>query len=113
MNKVLSAREITSDFDAALRWTEENLEGVIVVQDGKPAAALIAFGEYEELQRLRRSEKKRKALEAIRAIRKEVQASNQDLNVEDAYRMAGFSEEVIQETLAKDYELAMQAEIGK
>jgi len=113
MNKILSAREVVGDFDAALRWAEENREGLVVEWEGKPAAALIAYGEYEELQRLRRSEKKRQALEAIRSIRKDVQVLNQDLSAEEAYRLAGFSEEVIRETIAKDYELAKQAEIDK
>lgn len=49
---------------------------------------------------------KRKFLKALNALRKKVQRRNPDLTAEEAYRLAGFSEEVIQETLRADAELA-------
>jgi len=106
MNKVLSASEVAGDFGAALRWAEENSEGLVVEYNGKPAAVLIAYDEYEEFQRLRRNANKQKALKIIREIRAEIQALGPPLSAEEAYRMAGFSEEVIQETLAADARLA-------
>lgn len=109
MNKILSDWEVVGDFDAALRWAEENREGLVVECDGRPAAVLIAYAEYEELQRLRKNANKRRALELLREIREEVQAQGPALSGEEAYRMAGFSEEVIRETLAYDAVLAGEA----
>lgn len=105
MQKTVSSSEVQNNFGAMLQWAEENEDGVIVERRGKPAGALIAYEQYQELQRLKEQERKRKALKALKALRREVQRHNPDITAEEAYRAAGFSEEVIQETLKLDKEL--------
>jgi prevent-host-death family protein len=105
MPKVVSSSEAQNNFGAMLQWAEEQGEEIVVERRGKPAAVIISHAEYEEIQRLRLAERKRLALAAIRQLREEVRAANQDLSAEEAYQMAGFSEEVVQETLAADEEL--------
>lgn len=64
------------------------------------------FDQYAELVRLRKKEAKQKLLEALEKIRSEGAERNSDLTMEEAYRLAGFSEEVIQEILEYDRKLA-------
>lgn len=106
MSKTVSASEAQNNFGAVVRWAQEQQEDVIIERRGKPAVVLIPYNEYLEIQRLRHRERKRRAVEAIRAVRARVQSYNQDLDAEEAYRAAGFSEDVIQETLKKDQEIA-------
>jgi prevent-host-death family protein len=102
MTKVVSSSEAQNNFGAMLQWAEEQGEEIVVERRGKPAAVIISYEEYAEVMRLRQAERKRQALAAIRQVREQVRAANQDLSAEDAYRLAGFSEEVIRETLAVD-----------
>jgi hypothetical protein len=60
----------------------------------------------DEAQLRRKRDQKRKVLEALDALRQEARRQNPGLSDEEAYRLAGFSEEVIQETLQADQELA-------
>ena len=106
MTRTVSVTEAQSKLSSLVEWTNQNQDSVVVERRGKPAAALISYADYEELARLRQQEKKRKALETLRAIRQQVRAANADLSASDAYRFAGFGEEVIQRILAKDEELA-------
>jgi prevent-host-death family protein len=108
MPKRVSSSEAQNNFGAMLQWAEANEDGVIVERRGKPAGVLIGYAQYQELQRLKLLERKRKAFEALEALRKQVSARNADLTPEEAYRLAGFSEEVIQETLESDRELAQR-----
>lgn len=54
----------------------------------------------------RKRELKLKALATLNALREEAQRQNPGITAEEAYRLAGFSEEIIQETLKADQELA-------
>ncbi|HXF64052.1 MAG TPA: type II toxin-antitoxin system prevent-host-death family antitoxin [Caldilineaceae bacterium] len=108
MPKTVSSSEAQNNFGAMLQWAEENQEEVVVERRGKPAGVLIGYEQYQEYQRLKAQERKRKAWEALEALRKKVAARNADLTPEEAYRLAGFSEEVIQETLESDRELAQR-----
>ncbi len=65
----------------------------------------MSFAEYEEVEKLRKREQKRKALDALDALRQEARSQNPGLSDEEAYRLAGFSREVVQETLQADEEL--------
>ena len=102
MPRTVSSSEAQNNFGAMLQWTEEQGDEIVVERRGKPAAVIISYDEYTEIVRLRQEERKRQALVAIRQVRADVRAANQDLSAEEAYRLAGFSEEVIRETLAAD-----------
>ncbi|MBI1297550.1 type II toxin-antitoxin system prevent-host-death family antitoxin [bacterium] len=105
MPRVVSSSEAQNNFGAMLQWTEEQGEEIVVERRGRPAAVIISYDEYTEVVRLRQEERKRQALTAIRQARANVRAANQDLSDEEAYRLAGFSQEVIRETLATDEQL--------
>ena len=106
MPKTVSSREAKARFGELLKWVDESNESVIVLRYGKPVAVIMSCTEYEEVEKLRKRELKRKAFEALEALRDEVRLQNPGLTAEEAYRLAGFSEEVIQETLKADEELA-------
>jgi hypothetical protein len=98
--------ETQQDLGNVLQWAKDNNDVVILEQSGKPEGVLMAYDEYTELTRIRRQAAKQKALAVIDAISREASARNQDISMEEAYRLAGFSEEVIQETLENDRKLA-------
>ncbi len=106
MPKTVSSTEAKSRFGELLKWANESKDKVIVKLYGEPAAVIISYAEYEEVEKLRKREQKRKAFEALDALRQEARRQNPDLTTEEAYRLAGFSEEVTQETLKADGELA-------
>jgi hypothetical protein len=56
-----------------------------------------------------RAAQKRRVLAALDALRLEARRQNPDLSAEAAYRLAGFSAEVVQDTLRADQELASPA----
>ena len=109
MPKTVSSTEAKARFGALLKWADESNESVIVTRYGQPVAVIMSCAEYEEVLKLRKREQKRKALEALEALRDEARLRNPDLTAEEAYRLAGFSEEVIQETLQADEALAAAA----
>lgn len=109
MPRIVSSSEAQDNFGEMLQWAEENKDDVVVERRGKPAGVIIAYEEYEEIVRLREQDRRRKVFARMESIRNEVAASNPDLTPEEAYRLAGFSEEVIQHTLASDKELAQKS----
>jgi prevent-host-death family protein len=106
MPKTVSSSEAKSRFGELLKWTAASKDKVIVKLYGEPAAVIMSYAEYTEVEKLRKREQKRKVLEALDALRQEARRQNPNLTAEEAYRLAGFSEEVIQETLQADQELA-------
>lgn len=104
MARTVSSSEAHNSFGAMLRWVEENNDVVLIERRGKPAAVLITYDVYQEFGRLREQGRRRTAFARMEAIRKQVAAGNRDLTAEEAYRLAGFSEEVVQQTLASDAE---------
>ena len=106
MPKTVTSSEAKSRFGELVKWTTENQDKVIVKLYGEPAAVIMSFREYEEVEKLRKREQKRKVLEALDALRAEARQQNPELNAEEAYRLAGFSEDVIEETLQADEKLA-------
>jgi prevent-host-death family protein len=108
MPRTVSSSEVQNNFGAMLQWAEENNDEVVVERRGKPAGVIIAYEDYKELKRLREQERRRKVFARMEAIRKQVAERNPDLTAEEAYRLAGFSEEVVQQTLASDRELAQK-----
>jgi hypothetical protein len=69
------------------------LAGLFLVGE---SAVIMSYREDEELELLRKRDQKRKMLAALDALRKEINRQS-SLTVEDAYRAAGFSEEVIRD----------------
>lgn len=109
MPRTVSSSEVQNNFGAMLQWAEENKDEVVVERRGKPAGVIISYEEYKEVMRLREQERRRTAFARMEALRKQVAERNPDLSAEEAYRLAGFSEEVVQQTLASDTELAPKA----
>lgn len=109
MPKTISSTEAKSRFGELLKWTKETNNVVIVKLYGEPAVVMVPYNEYQEAERLRRREQKRQVLEALDALRQEVRRQYPDLSAEEAYREAGFSEEVVQETLQADQEMTTPA----
>jgi prevent-host-death family protein len=108
MPRTVSSSEVQNNFGAMLQWAEDNKDEVVVERRGKPAGVLISYGEYQKVVRLREQERRRTVFTRMEAIRKQIVAHNPDLTAEEAYRLAGFSEEVVQQTVASDTELAQK-----
>ncbi|MFV0645514.1 MAG: type II toxin-antitoxin system prevent-host-death family antitoxin [Sphingomonadaceae bacterium] len=106
MPRTITSTEAQAKFGSILKWTKEHNDQVIVKLYGEPTAVLIPYEEYELLEKLKKQERSRKALAQLRALRMEIAARNPDGSSEEAYRAAGFSEEVIRETLEMDERLA-------
>lgn len=102
MPKTVSSTEAQNNFGAVLQWAEQEKDEVIIEKRGKPSAVVMPYTAYEQVIALRKEEKKRKAVEALRAVRQRVQTNTQGLTAEKAYRLAGFGEAVIKETLTSD-----------
>jgi prevent-host-death family protein len=109
MPRTVSSSEAQNNFGAMLQWAEENKDQVVIERRGKPAAVLIGYEEYQEIERLREQERKRRAFERLEEIRRQIAARTPDLSAEEAYRLAGFSEEVIREALESDEYLASRS----
>lgn len=107
-----SIRDKDKLYGELLKWTSENQGRVIVKLYGEPAAGIMPYTEYEEVEKLRMREQKRKVLKALDALRQEARRQNPDLTAEEAYHLAGFSEDVIQETLQADEELAVSNNVA-
>jgi prevent-host-death family protein len=106
MSRTVSSSKAKAKFGEIVKWTIENRDPVIVKLYGEPTVVIMPYSEYEEVEKLRKREKRRKAWEALEKLRKEVQERMPALSAEEAYRLAGFSEEIIQETLKADEEQA-------
>lgn len=100
--KTISATEAKARFGEWLHWIDDSQGTVIITRHGKPVAAILSHAEYAQIQQLRKREQRRKAREALDALRDEARLRNPNLSAEAAYRLAGFSDEVIQELLEAD-----------
>ena len=109
MPRTVSSSEAQNNFGAMIQWANEHVEGIIVERRGKPTAAVISYEEYEAMMQLKEEERKRQAFAALEKLRREVQRANPDISAEEAYRAAGFAEEVIQETLKNDAKLRQRS----
>ena len=102
MPRTITVDEAQQDLENVLQWAKDNNEDVILEQSGKPEGVLMAYNEYTELLFLRKQAAKRKTLEVLEQLRKDGEERNKDLSDEEIYRLAGFSEEVIRETIEYD-----------
>jgi len=103
MTRTVTSTEAKSSLGELLRWTSENNEGVIIKHYGEPAAALISYEDFKHLQNLKSATAKRRFALGLRMMRASMQTkmSPQESD-EEAFRSAGFSEEVIRDLLAPD-----------
>jgi prevent-host-death family protein len=106
MARVVSASEVQNSFGAVVQWAEQNREDVVVERRGKPTVVIISYEEYQYLQQLREEQRRREIFAEIDALRQKIRERTPVLTAEDAYRLAGFSEEVIRETLEYDEKIA-------
>ena len=106
MTRVVSSSEAQNNFGAIIQWAEENREEVVVEKRGKPAVAIIAYSEYENLMQLREKQRRSEIFEELEGLRQRLRERTPELTAEEAYRLAGFSEEVIRETLEYDEKIA-------
>lgn len=112
MPKVLTSTEAQSKFGSVMKWTAEHDDEVIIELYNKPTAVLMSYEEYQKVRALRAQEERRQAWAAVQALRKRVRARNPDLSDAEAYRLAGFGEEVIREILAADVAPASDSDAG-
>ena len=101
MPKSVSSSEAQNNFGAVIRLAETERDGVVVERHGKPKAVIISYELYTELTALRERNRKYLALAELRALREEVQQYT-EYNPSHAYREAGLSPDVIDETLQAD-----------
>lgn len=104
ISKIVSSTEAKARFGALLKWASRTKDRVIVKLYGEPTGVIMSYDEYAEVEQLRKREQKRQALAALDALRNEARLRYPELTAEEAYRAAGFSDEVIQETLQADQE---------
>lgn len=105
MPRTVSSSEAQNNFGAIVLWTEENQDDVVVERHGKPTAVIVSYDVYRSLTALRDRESKLDALKELQELRQEVQRVNPAITAEEAYRAAGFSEQVLQDTLRSDEDL--------
>lgn len=106
MPRIISSSEAQNNFGAMVQWAEETNDEVVIERRGKPIVVIIAYDEYQRLTELREMERKRQIFEELEAVRRQVRGRNPDITVERTYRHAGFSEEVIVQTLVANNKLA-------
>jgi prevent-host-death family protein len=109
MPKTVSSTKAQNNFGAVLQWAEQEQDEVIIERRGKPSAVVMPYTAYEKVIELRQEEQKRRAIEALREVRRQVQAQHPDLTAREAYKLAGFGEAVIEETLKSDEALTPNA----
>jgi prevent-host-death family protein len=106
MPRTVSSSEAQNNFGAMVQWAEETNDEVIIERRGKPIVAIISYDEYQKLAELRELERKRQIFEELEAVRRRVRGQNSEITAEQAYRRAGFTEEVIADTLPANNKLA-------
>lgn len=106
MQRTVSSREAQSRFGSMIQWATEHEEGVVVERRGQPSAAIISYEAYEELARLRKMERRLQALQTLREVRQRLQERTTELDEREAYRLAGFGEQAIEDVLQNDQRLA-------
>ncbi len=102
MAKIVSASEAKSRFGSMLKQAQQ--EQVIIEVHGEPEAVLISYEEYQLTEALKEQNRRREAWEAFQSLGKEIAANSPDLTEEEAYELAGISEEIAQEIIQKDKE---------
>lgn len=88
MNNAVSATEAKTRLGELMRYAIDSGNTIIVESRGKPQVALVPYAEYEELQKLKERARREAALAQLRDLAREVQAQNEDLDEEEAARLA-------------------------
>ncbi len=100
--KTVSASEAKSRLGNVLTWVAQNNTSVIITVYGAPKGVLISYQEYQRMLQLRDQARKRTIWEEMESLRKEVSSQGHELSIKERYRLAGMSEQVIQELVAAD-----------
>ncbi len=103
--KTISASEAKSRLGGVLNWAAKNNHDVVIQVYGEPKGVLISYQEYQRMLHLREQERKRNIWEEIESLRKEVSSQGQALSDTERYRLAGMSEQAIQELVEADEKL--------
>ena len=106
MTTNVSSNEARSHLGRLLRLASEEDEDVVIKVRGEPTAVLISYAEYEQLADLKKMQKRLQAVERLRALRRRIHERIPDLPAEEAYRLAGFSEQATQEIIENDRQIA-------
>ena len=107
MTRTISSSDAKSRFGEVLKWASEGQEEVVVKLYGEPTAVVISMATYQQFEEMRKQERKRRALRDLEQLRHEISAQFDELSIEERYRLAGMSEEVIRETVANDQYLSL------
>ena len=97
MPKIVSSTQAKAHLGTLLKWIDQHDDEVIVELYNKPAAVLMTYTEYEEIVKLRKQARQRQAQTEMQTLRTEVDARNPEIIVEEAYQLAGFLVEKIQD----------------
>ena len=100
MAKVVSASEAKSRFGFMLKQAKQ--EQVIIEVHGAPEAVLISYHDYQLFEGFKEQNRRREAWEAFKSLRDEVSAQTLELTEQEAYELAGISEEVAKEIIQED-----------
>lgn len=105
MSRIVTSTEAKSSLGELLKWASEHNEGVIIKHYGEPTAALVSYEDFKQLQQIKAATAKRRFALGLRMMRTSMQMnmSPQDSD-EEAFRAAGFTEEVIRDLLTTEEE---------
>ena len=99
MPRRISSSAARKHFGAMLQWTEAHGDDLVVKRRGKPVAVLLATARIRSCSGcVRRSANARRLRPWTQRLK--IAERNADLSEEEASRLAGFADEVIEETLA-------------
>ncbi len=82
MPHTVSATEAKNRFGVISGWAEAG-EDVLIENHGRPAVALISYGEYERLLAWRERERRQELVRQVEALRTQVAARNPDITSEE------------------------------
>jgi prevent-host-death family protein len=101
MTQTVSVAEASSRLESLLRQVSDHRDDIVIERQGKPAAVLIPFTDYEKWRRLREQERAA-ALEEFRQLGERIAAPNQDLTEEQAIALADeVAHEIIDDMAAR------------
>ncbi len=102
MTKVVSSTEAKARFGLMLKQAKQ--EQVIIEIHGEPEAVLISYSDYQLFEGFKEQNRRREAWEAFKSLRDDVAAQTPELTEEEAYALAGISEEIAKEIIQTDKE---------
>ena len=102
----VSSSEARKGLGKLLILASEKNEEVVIKVRGEPTAVIVSYSQYEQLIKDKEARKREEALRLLRSARARVQERMEGVSREEAYRMAGFGENVIKEIIQHEDEVA-------